>query len=120
MSRSAFTRAGASRCSVTGMSSTCRTASTLSSCGPSVLPTTAISLPWIDADSEGELGMNRLHMLAALLAVCPVSLLGCGTAGGPSISTVEVHGRVTLRGRPVHRVTLSFTPVESGKGQQDV
>jgi hypothetical protein len=64
--------------------------------------------------------MVRRLVIAALLAGSLFALPGCRRAGGAGFSTVEVSGKVTLQGRPVDRVLLSFTPAEPGKGQPDV
>src|SRR5436190_10437923 len=48
------------------------------------------------------------------------ALLGCGGADGPPFQMIELKGKVALNGKPVDRVTLSFTPVEAGRGQEDL
>jgi hypothetical protein len=51
------------------------------------------------------------------VAVLVIGIAGCGA--GASFETAEVKGKVTIGGRPVNRVTMSFTPVE-GPGDADV
>ena len=58
------------------------------------------------------LGLGGAHQLAL------IGLVGC-SGGGESFRTAEVQGKVSIGGKPVNRVTMSFTPVEGG-GEPDV
>src|SRR5262245_18616706 len=58
-------------------------------------------------------------MKRTLFLLCLGLLAGCGS-GGPRPETVEIRGNATLNGKPVTRVTLSFIPVEPGKGVEDM
>lgn len=57
--------------------------------------------------------MRRLSSLIILFA-----LAGCGASSG-SFQTGEVKGKVTIGGKPVTRVTMTFTPAD-GQGDTDV
>jgi hypothetical protein len=48
-----------------------------------------------------------------------LGVAGCSGGGGESFRTAEVQGKVSIGGRPVNRVTMTFTPVE-GNGEPDV
>lgn len=57
--------------------------------------------------------MTRVFVLLLLLG-----LAGCGSSSvTPNLS--EVKGNVTLAGKPVNRVTITFTPAD-GQGDTDV
>src|SRR5262245_63696109 len=64
---------------------------------------------------------RRLTLFAALVAGAAL-LPGCGGGGfvGQSQELVEVKGKVTVQGKSADRVTMTLTPVEPGKGREDV
>lgn len=54
---------------------------------------------------------------ALVLAFAALPLIGCG---GPSVPVGSVSGTVTIDGQPASGVTVSFQPVESGRGSTGV
>jgi len=58
--------------------------------------------------------MSREPARLGLYVLALVGLLGCGDSGGPSVEYVE--GVVTLDGKPIEGVTVSFSPVKPDAG----
>jgi len=52
----------------------------------------------------------------AVLVVLILSPWGCGPAGGPRPPMGKVHGKVSYKGTPLPRGTISFSPVTGEKG----
>jgi len=58
--------------------------------------------------------MRREPARLGLLVLALVGLLGCGESGGTAVEYVE--GVVTLDGKPIEGVTVSFSPVKPDVG----
>ena len=62
--------------------------------------------------------MSREFARLGLFVLALFGLLGCGESGGPSVEYVE--GVVTLDGKPIEGVTVSFSPAKPGAGMPAV
>jgi hypothetical protein len=63
--------------------------------------------------------MNRIEKMAALFLL--TTGLGCGSNHVPTTSDFyDFTGTVTVQGKPADRVSMNLTPVEPGKGREDV
>jgi hypothetical protein len=58
--------------------------------------------------------MNRGSGWLLLPVLALIAIIGCGDTGGPSVQYVE--GVVTLDGKPIEGVTVTFSPVKAGEG----
>ncbi len=63
--------------------------------------------------------MMRFSWVLVAFAAAAFALAGCGSYAGPPHVMCEVKGKVTYHGAPVDRVTMTFVPVEPGKGRED-
>jgi hypothetical protein len=59
---------------------------------------------------------RRLRARCSLLAAVVACLLPCG-CGGPGYKLAPVSGRVTLKGKPLADVKVSFQPSQKGKSE---
>jgi hypothetical protein len=64
--------------------------------------------------------MMRSSIVPAALVLAILGLSGCSGYYGPAQAMYEVKGKVTYNGAPVDRVTMTFIPLEPGKGREDV
>ena len=56
-----------------------------------------------------------MRLFSTLLFCCLPVVCGCGGGTSDQPPLAEVSGQVTLDGKPLPNVTLTFTPVESGR-----
>jgi hypothetical protein len=61
---------------------------------------------------ESRFYVPQTPALAALAAIVALTAIGCGNSGRPALG--QVHGRVTLDGKPLVRVGVIFTPIDVG------
>lgn len=64
--------------------------------------------------------MKRRSFVLAAPVLAALALTGCNGYYGPAQTMCEVKGKVTYNGAPVDRVTMTFIPIEPGKGREDV
>jgi hypothetical protein len=62
--------------------------------------------------------IRRLTLPLATLGLVMCFQWGCGPSGGPRPPMGKVHGKVSYKGAPLPRGTISFSPVSGEKGSK--